>query len=219
MIRFHFITLFPEACEAYLSASILGRARKNKKISVDYQTPRDFVDNKWGKVDESPYGGGPGMVMTALPVVRAIKKSLLRRKKEQTALIWFSPSAPAFTNAEADKLAKYSDIVFVCGRYEGIDDRALTLMKQFGSVKKYSFGEATLTGAEVPAMGMVDAITRRLPGVLGKDESIEERRVAAPSVYTRPEVIVWDKKKYKVPPVLLTGDHKKIDAWKISKKK
>ena len=219
MIRFHFITLFPEACEAYLSASILGRARKNKKIQVDYQTPRDFVDNKWGKVDESPYGGGPGMVMTALPVVRAIKKSLARRKKEQTALIWFSPSAPSFTNTEADKLAKYTDIVFACGRYEGIDDRALTLMKQFGTVKKYSVGEATLTGAEVPAMAMVDAITRRLPGVLGKDESVEERRVASPAVYTRPEVITWDKKKYKVPPVLLTGDHKKIDEWKSSKKK
>jgi tRNA (guanine37-N1)-methyltransferase len=219
MIRFHFITLFPEACEPYLSASILGRARKNKKIQVHYQTPRDFVDNKWGKVDESPYGGGPGMVMTALPVVRAVKKALQRRKKEQTALIWFSPSAPSFTNAEADKLAKYTDIVFVCGRYEGIDDRALTLMKQFGTVKKYSVGEATLTGAEVPAMAMVDAITRRLPGVLGKDESVEERRVASPAVYTRPEVITWDKKKYKVPPVLLTGDHKKIDAWKNSKKK
>ena len=219
MIRFHFITLFPEACEPYLSASILGRARKNKKIHVDYQTPRDFVDNKWGKVDESPYGGGPGMVMTALPFVRAIKKSLQRRKKEQTALIWFSPSAPSFTNTEADKLAKYTDIVFVCGRYEGIDDRALTLMKQFGTVKKYSVGEATLTGAEVPAMAMVDAITRRLPGVLGKDESVEERRVASPAVYTRPEVLTWEGKNHRVPKVLLSGHQAKIEEWKVSKGK
>ena len=219
MIRFHFITLFQEACEPYLSASILGRARKNKKIHVDYQTPRDFVDNKWGKVDESPYGGGPGMVMTALPVVRAIKKSLQRRKKEQTALIWFSPSAPSFTNTEADKLAKYTDIVFVCGRYEGIDDRALTLMKQFGTVKKYSVGEATLTGAEVPAMAMVDAITRRLPGVLGKDESVEERRVASPAVYTRPEVLTWEGKNHRVPKVLLSGHQAKIEEWKVSKGK
>ena len=217
MIRFHFITLFPEACEPYLSASILGRARKNKKIHVDYQTPRDFVDNKWGKVDESPYGGGPGMVMTALPVVRAIKKSLQRRKKEQTALIWFSPSAPPFTNTEADKLAKYTDIVFVCGRYEGIDDRALTLMKQFGTAKKYSVGEATLTGAEVPAMAMVDAITRRLPGVLGKDESVEERRVASPAVYTRPEVLTWEGKNHRVPKVLLSGHQAKIEEWKKRK--
>jgi tRNA (guanine37-N1)-methyltransferase len=218
MIRFHLITLFPEACEAYLSASILGRARTNKKISVDYQTPRDYVDNKWGKVDERPYGGGPGMVMTALPVVRAIKKSLARRKGK-IALVWFSPSAPAFTNTEADKLAKFDDVVLVCGRYEGIDDRALSILKTFGTVKKYSVGEATLTGAEVPALAIVDAVTRRLPGVLGKDESVEERRTASPAVYTRPESITWEGKQYKVPKVLATGHHANIEAWKNKKKK
>lgn len=219
MIRFHFITLFPEACEAYLSASILGRARKNKKITVDYQTPRDFVDNRWGKVDESPYGGGPGMVMTALPVVRAIKKSLARRKKEKTVIVWFSPSAKQFTNAEADKLLKYDDIVFVCGRYEGIDERAKTFAKTLGKVVEYAVGEAVYTGGEVPALAMVDAMTRRIPGVLGKDESVEERRVASPAVYTRPEVLTWEGKKLSVPKVLLTGDHKKIEEWKLGKKK
>ncbi len=218
MQRFHVVTLFPEACDAYLSASILGRARREKRISVDYQTPRDYVDNKWGKVDERPYGGGPGMVMTALPVVRAVKKALARRKKEKTALVWFSPSAPAFTNKEADRLAKYDDIVLVCGRYEGIDDRALSLLKTFGTVKKYSVGEATLTGAEVPALAIVDAVTRRLPGVLGKDESVEERRVASPAVYTRPEVLEWEGKKHRVPKVLLTGHHANIDGWKAKKK-
>ena len=218
MLRFHLITLFPEACDAYLNASILGRARTNKLISVDYQSPRDFVDNKWGKVDESPYGGGPGMVMTALPVVRAAKKSL-GRKKGKVALVWFSPSAPAFTNKEADKLAKFDDVVLVCGRYEGIDDRALSLLKTLGTVKKYSVGEATLTGAEVPSMAIVDAVTRRLPGVLGKDESVEERRTASPAVYTRPEILEWEGKKYKVPAVLLTGNHAKIEAWKVSKNK
>ncbi len=217
MIRFHFITLFPDACDAYLSASILGRARKEKKISIDYQSPRDFVDNRWGKVDERPYGGGPGMVMTALPVVRAVKKAL-GRKKGKTALVWFSPSAPAFTNKEADKLAKFDDVVFICGRYEGIDDRALSILKTFGTVKKYSVGEATLTGAEVPAMAIVDAVTRRLPGVLGKDESVEERRNASPAVYTRPEIIAWEGKKYRVPKVLLTGHHAQIDSWKSKKK-
>jgi tRNA (guanine37-N1)-methyltransferase len=149
MIQFHLITLFPEACDAYLSASILGRARKEKYISVDYQTPRDYVDNKWGKVDERPYGGGPGMVMTALPVVRAVKKALARRKDKKVALIWFSPSGTEFTNTEADKLLKYDDVVLVCGRYEGIDDRAKKIMKSFGMVKNYSVGSATYTGAEV----------------------------------------------------------------------
>jgi tRNA (guanine37-N1)-methyltransferase len=226
MIRFHLITLFPEACDAYLNTSILGRARKGKSISVDYQNPRDFVElpkEKKGnafaykKVDERPYGGGPGMVMTALPVVKAVKKALARRKGK-IALVWFSPSAPAFTNKEADKLAKFDDVVLVSGRYEGIDDRALSILKTFGTVKKYSVGEATLTGAELPAMAIVDAVTRRLPGVLGKDESVEERRMASPAVYTRPEVFEWEGKKYRVPQVLLTGHHANIGSWKAKKK-
>src|ERR1700742_1500542 len=144
MLRFHLITLFPEACEPYLSASILGRARTNKKIAVAYQSPRDFVTNRWGKVDERPYGGGPGMVMTALPVVKAVKKTLARRKGK-IALIWFVPGAKPFTNTEADKLAKFDDIVLVCGRYEGIDERAVKILKTFGTLKTYSVGEATLT--------------------------------------------------------------------------
>lgn len=213
MLRFHIITLFPDACEAYLSASILGRARVNKKIHVDYQSPRDFVTNKWGKVDERPYGGGPGMVMTALPVVKAIKKSLTRRKGKIT-LVWFMPAGQEFTNKEADKLAKFDDVVLVCGRYEGIDDRALKIMKSFGTVKKYAVGQATYTGGEVPAMAIVDAVTRRLPGVLGKDESVEERRTAASEVYTRPDTIEWEKKKYPIPKVLASGHRAKIEEWK-----
>ena len=219
MLRFHLITLFPEACDAYLNASILGRARTNKKIKVDYQSPRDFVTNKWGKVDERPYGGGPGMVMTALPVAKAVKKSLARRTGK-TAIVWFVPGAKSFNNKEADALSKFDDVVLVCGRYEGIDDRAVPMLKALLKGKKgskfltYSVGEATLTGGEVPAMAIVDAVTRRLPGVLGKDESVEERRVSARSVYTRPEVIEWEGKKHKVPTVLLSGHQAKIDQWK-----
>lgn len=223
MLRFHLITLFPEACDAYLNASILGRARLNKKIKVDYQSPRDFVTNKWGKVDERPYGGGPGMVMTALPAVKAVKKSLVRRTGK-TAIVWFVPGAKSFDNKEADKLATFDDVVLVCGRYEGIDDRAVSMLKAMIKGKKgsklltYSVGEATLTGGEVPSMAIVDAVTRRLPGVLGKDESVEERRVASHAVYTRPEVIDWEGKKYKTPKILLTGHQAKIEEWKINKK-
>ena len=216
MLRFHLITLFPEACDAYLSASILGRAREAKKIKVDYQTPRDFVTNKWGKVDERPYGGGPGMVMTALPVVKAIKKSLLRRKGK-IAIIWFEPGAKAFDNKEADKLGKFADVVLVCGRYEGIDARAKAMSKTLGKLHIYSVGEAVYTGGEVPAMAIVDAVTRRLPGVLGKDESVEERRVASHDPYTRPDTIEWEGKKHKVPPVLKTGSHANIDAFRAKK--
>ena len=213
MIRFHLITLFEEACEAYLSSSIIGRARKNKHISISYQSPRTYVDNKWGKVDERPYGGGPGMVMTALPVVKAVERSL-GKKKTKTATVWFSPSGKQFSNKEAETLKKFDDIVLVCGRYEGIDERAKTILKTFGTLKTYAVGEATYTGAEVPALAIVDAVTRRMKGVLGKDESVEERRVASSAVYTRPETIVWKGKKYKVPKVLQTGDHKKIEEWR-----
>ena len=172
------------------------------------------MTNKWGKVDERPYGGGPGMVMTALPVVKAVKKALVRRKDAKTAIVWFTPGAKQFDNTEADKLAKYDDIVFVCGRYEGIDSRAKKILKTFGALKEYAVGEAIYTGGEVPAMAMIDAVTRRLPGVLGKDASVEERRIASHEIYTRPETIEWEGKKYRVPKVLQTGHHKNIDEWR-----
>ncbi|MHB1162948.1 MAG: tRNA (guanine(37)-N(1))-methyltransferase [Minisyncoccota bacterium] len=215
-MKFHLITLFEEACDAYLSASIIGRARKEKKISITYQTPRDFVDNKWGKVDERPYGGGPGMVMTALPVVRAVEKSLKTRAKapRKQVIIWFSPSGKQFTNKDADALAKYDDVVLVCGRYEGIDERAKKMLKTVAAVKEFAVGEAVYTGGEVPSLAIVDAVTRRLPGVLGKDASVEERRIASSAVYTRPETILYKEKNYKVPKVLQTGNHANIDKWR-----
>lgn len=217
-MKFHLITLFSEACDAYLSASIVGRARKEKKIAIKYQNPRDFVDNKWGKVDERPYGGGPGMVMTALPVVRAAEKAFKIGHRmsdhKKKVIIWFSPSGKQFTNKDADKLSKYSDVVLVCGRYEGIDERAKKILKTLAPVKEFSVGEAIYTGGEVPALAVVDAVTRRLPGVLGKDSSVEERRIASSAVYTRPETILYKGKKYRVPKVLQTGHHTNIDAWR-----
>ena len=212
-MKFHLVTLFEEACDAYLSASIVGRARKDKKIGTSYQNPRDFVDNKWGKVDERPYGGGPGMVMRALPVVKAVEKAL-KGKKGKRAIVWFSPGAKQFTNKSADALATYDEVVLVCGRYEGIDERAKKMLKVLAPVKEFSVGEAVYTGGEVPALAVVDAVTRRLPGVLGKDASVEERRVASRAVYTRPETISYKKKNYRVPKILQTGHHAKIDAWR-----
>ena len=214
-MKFHLITLFQEACDAYLSASILGRARTQKKISVTYQNPRDFVDNKWGKVDERPYGGGPGMVMQALPVVKAVEKALKGKKAAKPVVVWFSPSAKQFTNKDADLLAKkYTDIVLVCGRYEGIDERAKKMLKTLATVKEFAVGEAVYTGGEVPSLAIVDAVSRRLPGVLGKETSVEERRIASSAVYTRPETISYKQKNFKVPKVLQTGHHANIDAWR-----
>lgn len=215
-MKFHLITLFEEACDAYLSASIIGRARKEKKISVKYQNPRDFVAGPAGsykKVDERPYGGGPGMVMMAMPIIKAVEKAL-KGKKAKPAIIWFSPGGKQFTNKDADKLAKYSDVVLVCGRYEGIDERAKMILKTMAPVKEFAVGEAVYTGGEVPALAIVDAVTRRLPGVLGKDASVEERRVASSAVYTRPETILYKKKSYRVPKVLQTGHHANIDKWR-----
>ena len=223
-MKFHLITLFAEACDAYLSASIIGRARKEKKIVVKYQNPRDFVAGPAGsykKVDDRPYGGGPGMVMMALPIIKAVQKALkpysakaTKGKSLRSIVIWFSPSAKQFTNKDADALAKYTDVVLVCGRYEGIDERAKKILKTLATVKEYAVGEAVYTGGELPALAIVDAVTRRLPGVLGKDASVEERRVASSAVYTRPETILYKKKKYRVPKVLQTGHHAKIDNWR-----
>ena len=214
-MKFHIVTLFQDACDAYLSASIVGRARKEKKIKVDYVNPRDFVENKWGKVDERPYGGGPGMIVMAMPIVKAVaasvKTSASRRK---AVVVWFSPSAKQFTNKSADALAKYDDVILVCGRYEGIDERAKKIIKTLAPVKEFAVGEAVYTGGEIPALAIVDAVTRRLPGVLGKDASVEERRIASRAVYTRPETILYKKKNYKVPAILRTGHHAKIDSWR-----
>lgn len=218
-MRFHLITLFQEACDAYLSASIIGRARKEKKIVIKYQNPRDFVAGPAGsykKVDDRPYGGGPGMVMIAPPIIKAVQKCVGRTTSHmrKPVIIWFSPSGKQFTNKDADALAKYSDIVLVCGRYEGIDERAKKIIKTLAPVKEFAIGEAVYTGGEIPALAIVDAVTRRLPGVLGKDASVEERRIASSAVYTHPEAIIYKKKKYRVPTVLKTGHHALIDAWR-----
>lgn len=239
MLKFHLVTLFEDACDAYLSASIIGRARKEKKIRVAYQNPRDFVPGGKGaykKVDDRPYGGGPGMVMQALPIVKAVQKALKvgltksNLKVKRGVVVWFSPGGKQFTNKDADKLAKYTDVVLVCGRYEGIDERAKKILKSWAkqqlvdvrhpqvAFKEFSVGEAVYTGGEVPALAVVDAVTRRLPGVLGKDASVEERRVASRAVYTRPETISYKNKRYKVPAVLRTGHHEKINEWKKAKR-
>ena len=171
-MKFHLITLFEEACDAYLSASIIGRAREEKKVSITSQPPRDFVAGKEGsykKVDDKPYGGGPGMVMMALPIIKAVEKALkpVGRSTSHTkksVIIWFKPGAKQFTNKDADALAKYTDVVLVCGRYEAIDERAKKILKTLAPVKEFAVGEAVYTGGEGPALPIVDALTRRLPG-------------------------------------------------------
>lgn len=229
MVTFHIISLFPESFESYLGASIIKRAEERGLIAFRYYNPRDFaVPAKKGKkptyaerrVDDRPYGGGPGMVMEALPIIKAVEKAVGKKLKaavsrKKVQIMFLSPAGKQFSTALAESSQKYTDIVFVCGRYEGVDARVKKVFKMVD----ISIGPYTITGGELPAMIVIDAITRRLPGVLGHDESVEERRVAGTDVYTRPETIEFKGKKYKVPKILLTGHHAKIDAWKLKGKK
>lgn len=237
-MRFHVVTLFPEVVEAYTSASILGRAQKEGLLKVEAHQLRNFVTNKWGKADERPYGGGPGMVLQAEPFVRAVesieknisKTGKIRKttkppvaKKSGTGLkiLITSAGGKPLTNAYAKKLNKQSDVIILCGRYEGIDGRVKKILSAiFGkaSVEEVSIGDYILTGGEIPALAIIDAAARQIPGVLGKIKSLEEGRVASHDVYTRPEIIIHKDKKYRVPKVLLSGHHANIDAQRSKKR-
>lgn len=214
-MNYHVITLFPEAFSSYLGESILKRAIEDKKIKVKFYNPKDFEkDPKW-RVDQKSYGGGPGMVLRAEPVVKAIAKAVSKSKKGKTKIIFFSPAGKLFDTEYAKKSAKkYSDIIFICGRYEGIDARVKKIFK----TEDISVGPYVLTGGELPAMIMMDSISRQIEGVLGSFNSLEESRIASHEVYTRPEVFTYKGKKYKVPKVLLSGHHKKIEEWRQGKK-
>lgn len=212
-MTFHIITLFPRAFDSYLGESILKRAIDDKKIKVKFYNPRDFAENKWKRIDRSPYGGGPGMVIQAEPVIRAVAKAL-RLSAQKTKIVWLSPSGKQFTNEYAKMTAKkFNDIIVVCGRYEGIDAR----VKKAFKVEEISVGPFVSTGGELPAMLMIDVISRQIPGVLGDINSLEESRISSSDVYTRPEVFKYKGKSFRVPKILLSGHRAKIDAWKLSR--
>ena len=235
MMKYHIVTLFPEMFDSYLNESILGRAIKNKKISVSFTNPRKFVTGKYKKVwpdrnvslqiDERPYGGGPGMVMMAEPVIKAVlsitKKIFKDKKTKKVLIINFMPNAKKFDTKKAKEISKkYTDIIMICGRYEGIDSRVNKVIKKEGyKIENISVGDYVLTGGEIPAMILVDSISRQIEGVLGNFYSREEERVSSSEIYTRPEVIDFNGKKYKVPRILLSGNHKNIDNWKNKNKK
>lgn len=222
-MHFHVITLFPEVCEAYTNASVLGRAQKTekgkgakhrgKKIEVKYYNPRDFTKNKHKKTDDRPYGGGPGMVMYAEPILRAWEKAVGKKKdaKKIKTLI-MSPRGKQFDTKMAKQLAeKYEHIVLISGRYEGIDSRVKKILK----AEEVSIGDYVLTGGELPALTIIDSVSRQVPGVLGTFESLEDERVSSGEMYTRPEVLEYKKKKHKVPAVLLGGNHAEIEKWRL----
>lgn len=214
-MTFHIITLFPDALTSYIQESIIGRAIKDKKIKVKFYNPRDFSKDARKRIDQKPYAGGPGMVIQAEPVIRAIAKAVGRKKSVK--IFFLSPGGKQFDNSMAQKIAKrltvknpIKDIVIVAGRYEGIDERVNKVFK----TEKISIGPFVLTGGELPALIMIDAISRQIPGVLGNELSPEENRISSNAVYTRPEIFKYKGKSYKVPPVLLSGNHAEIEKWK-----
>ena len=225
-ITFHIITLFPGSFSSYLDESILARAQKEKKIKIKFYNPRDFVpvpksqkgkDKPYLRLDDKPYGGGPGMVMQALPMIKAIQKAVknssskIKNRKLKIKIVFFSPAGKQFDTAYAKTaVKKYDHIIMVCGRYEGIDAR----IKKVFKMEDISIGPFVLTGGELPAMIMIDCMARQIEGVLGNFDSLEESRVASSNVYTRPEVITYKGKNYRVPKVLTSGNHKLIEEWK-----
>lgn len=213
-MRFHIITLFPEVFSSYLGSSIVGRAVREGKISVRFYNPRDFTKDKHRRVDRRPYGGGPGMVLEPESVLAAAKKAIGAKKR--VPVMFFSPAGKEFTGALARTFARtYRDIVFIAGHYEGVDARVEKALH----ATRLSVGPYVLSGGELPALVVIDAVARQIPGVLGNRESLEEERLSSPDVYTRPATFTWKKKRYSVPKVLRSGHHKDIEEWKRKKRK
>jgi len=222
-MRVSILTLFPDALSAYTDASILGRAQKSKKLSIEFFDIRVFATDKHRTTDERPFGGGPGMVMKAEPILCAVTAATKKAKHvlpKDTLIVLTSATGKPFSQKEARLWSKkFQHIIFICGHYEGIDARVVKILKStFHNLQSISIGNFVLTGGELPALVMLDALARHIPGVLGKQESLEESRDAlGVETYTRPESFVWPSKggkTYKVPPVLQSGNHQRIAEWR-----
>jgi tRNA (guanine37-N1)-methyltransferase len=227
-MRFHIITIFPHILDSYLSESLFKRAEKEKIVSVRAYNLRDFTDDKHRKVDDRPFGGGPGMVFRVQPIYRAVEsiKLKIKNKKSKTRTILFSTRGKKLDAKMAERLSKYGDLILICGRYEGVDER----VAKYVADEEISIGDYILSGGELPALVLMESVSRFLPGFLGKEESLEEVNGSFPT-YTRPEVFYPSspphsslsfrrkpesrrKKGWPVPKVLLSGDHKKIAEWR-----
>mgnify|MGYP001602975656 CR=1 FL=1 len=204
----------------YLAESIVARALRAGKIRVSIHDLKKYGGNRY-RIDDRPYGGGPGMVIRAEPVIRAVTAiiKLVPKSssvKQRPRIIILSPGGKEFTNQIAERWAKQgTSLILIAGRYEGIDARVKKVLR----AQEISIGNYTVTGGELPALIILDAVTRRLPGVLGCDQSVEEKRIASHEVYTRPEVITYRDRRYRVPKILLSGHHAKIDTFRSQRGK
>jgi tRNA (guanine37-N1)-methyltransferase len=228
-MRFDILTLFPEIFDSYFGESILGRAQEKRQITINAHQIRKYGLGKHKQVDDKPYGGGAGMVMMAEPILKALEnvvKSGKRKVKsnEKTKVIIFSAKGKQFNQKMAvDWAKKYDRIIFINGRYEGIDERVKTITK----AEEISIGPYVMTDGDVASMVVVSAVARLLPGVISSESLAEEshsinyklqtKNLTEYPHYTRPEILEYQGKKYRVPKVLLSGDHKKIAEWRKSK--
>lgn len=207
MMKFDIITLFPEIISNYCSYSIVGRAQKQESISVNTVNPRDFTHDTHKKVDDTPYGGGAGMVLMCKPFYDAFESI---ERTENSSVLLLTPQGKPFEQSKAEQLAKNDQITMICGHYEGFDER----IRQLPDVEEVSLGDFVLTGGELASLCIIDAVTRLLPGTLGKDESAFEESFSEGLLeyphYTRP----YEFRGMKVPDVLLSGHHKKIEQWR-----
>ncbi|MDI6778131.1 MAG: tRNA (guanosine(37)-N1)-methyltransferase TrmD [Patescibacteria group bacterium] len=213
----HIITIFPKIFDSYFNESIVRRAWKNKLIDIKIHNLRDYTNDKHKTVDDTPYGGGAGMVLKIEPIFDCLRflneklKSKNEKFRKRTRIVLFSAKGKRYTQADAKRLAKYENIIMICGRYEGVDERVAKYLAD----EEISIGEYILTGGEIPAMTVVDSVARLTPGVLGnkessKDESFSKKGYLEHPQYTKPA----EFKKMKVPEILLGGNHKEIEKWR-----
>jgi tRNA (guanine37-N1)-methyltransferase len=212
-MTFHIITIFPEIFDSYFKYGVLRSAIEKKIIDIKIYNLRDFTSDKHRTVDDTVYGGGAGMLLKVDPIWRCVEsiKKKIKGKERKTRIILFCARGKRYDQTQAKRLLKYTDIIMICGRYEGLDER----VAQHIADETISIGEFILTGGEIPAMIMVDTMSRFLPGVLGNSdssvhESFEKKGYLEYPQYTKPEKF----KGWKVPKVLLSGDHKKIEEWR-----
>ncbi|MFA7209033.1 MAG: tRNA (guanosine(37)-N1)-methyltransferase TrmD [Parcubacteria group bacterium] len=219
-MRFDIITIFPKIFDAYFSESIIKRAQAGGFVDIDIHNLRDYAADKHKTVDDTPYGGGAGMVLKVEPIYGCLKsiKSLAMEDGPDSKMrvILFSAKGKRYTQRDAERLAGYGRLILLCGRYEGVDERVVENLCD----EEISLGDFVLTGGEIPAMAVVDSITRLIPGVLGNSESARTESHSKDGYlehpqYTKPE----DFLGWKVPEILLSGDHKKIAQWREKKSK
>ncbi len=218
MIKFDIITIFPEIFNSYFSESLISRAIKKKLIKINVHNLRDWTSDKHKTVDDKPFGGGFGMVMKVEPIFKTVSalKKRTRNKKQEKKVILFTPRGKKFNQKTAYQFSKLDQLILICGRYEGVDER---VAKRIADVE-LSIGDYDLMGGELPAMITIEAVSRLIPGVLGKKELLKQRITKEKGFieyaqYTRPEIF----NKWKVPKVLVSGNHKKIEEWRKKHRK